>query len=115
MATVYAITDDGDRFVMFQTSREKFAHENAQSTASSYVQNVVAYEWGSQRYAIRNVEFSDDQIKRLLSHVSISVRSAADWLGLYRRQLKLNKTTDFEVMKRNQRLIAELDRFEETN
>ena len=44
MITVYAITDDGDKFRMFQTHCEDFAHQNAKDTARLYTQNIVAYE-----------------------------------------------------------------------
>lgn len=112
---VYAIADDGDRFVMFHTSNTEFAHTNAVATADKYTQNVVAYEVGSTRYAVREYDFDDKHIDQLLSHVSISVRSAADWLKRYKHQFKLGKTTEFEVKRHNRRLVAALDKFEETN
>ena len=52
MITVYAITDDGDKFCMFQTHCENFAHQNAKKTARLYVQNVVAYEIDSEVFQI---------------------------------------------------------------
>ena len=52
MITVYAITDDGDRFRMFQTHCEDFAHQNAKDTARLYMQNIVAYEIDSEVFQI---------------------------------------------------------------
>ena len=52
MITVYAITDDGDRFRMFQTHCEDFAHQNAKDTARLYTQNVIAYEINSEVFKI---------------------------------------------------------------
>lgn len=42
--TVYAITETGKRFVMFQTNRLTFAHSNATATAHLYVETVTRYE-----------------------------------------------------------------------
>ena len=57
MITVYAITDDDDKFRMFQTYCEDFAHQNAKDTARLYTQNIVAYEIDSEVFQISDQKY----------------------------------------------------------
>lgn len=56
---VYALTDEGDRFVMFKTFDEKFAHSNARRTAKFYEQRIVSYEVLNRTFDIQTGETLD--------------------------------------------------------
>jgi len=52
MISVYAITDKGNKFLMFQTMDTYFAHSNVQDTYEKYTEKIVSYEFNGEVFPV---------------------------------------------------------------